>query len=295
MFRRAPRSKVSSRGRVARAVASVMSPSGTLTFAADNFAIGWDTNEQTYSGIVDTTGNILSLNTWADLRPTLTAAIARVVSTPTAATVAIDPKFWVRSASLEALVTNVSQIDCEITFYPWVARYDTSSIAEFSYSSATDLEEKAGAATALGTPDTLGWTPFQSRTLVEGFRFGKPRKVKLQGGQSTTFKVKDNKPLYCNYHRLGSDINAFLFGGFANRTRGVCFTAKGIVSVDDSEPEVVAMTSGKVAVQAIRRYNWECVPTPYHFSDIVPDTSTPGDVAIIQPQTGAVNATPVSI
>lgn len=294
MLSRVPRSKGLAKGRLARAVASVMSPSGTFTYADESFSVSWNNLEQGYSGTADFFGRILAINIWNDLLPTITAAIARVISTPTAATVQVDPKFWIRSASLEVLVTNMSQIDCEVTFYPWVARYDTTYTPVLAYSNTTALEEKAGAADSLGTPDTLGWTPFQSRSITESFRFGRPRKVKLQGGQSTTFHVKDNKPLYCNYARLGTGLNADI-AGFANRSRGVCFTAKGIISGDDSAVQIIAMTEGKVAVQPIKRYHWECVPTPYHFSDIVPASVEPGQMQIIQPQTGAVNAAPASI
>jgi len=295
MFRRAKGSKVPSNGRIARAVASVMSPSGTFTYANDSFTLEWNANEQTYAGIYDTNGDILAINTFNDISSTLVAAIARVVSTPAAAPVFIEPKLWIRSASLQMLITNISQIDCEVTVYPWVARYDVTALGALGYASGTEVEEKAGVATALATPDTIGWTPFQSKAVTESFKLGKPRKVKLQGGQSFTFHVKDNKPLYVNWGRLGSNSIGANAAGFGGRSRGCTFTAKGIVSVDDAEPQAVCMTFGKIAVQSIRRYDWEAVPTPYHFTDIVPEESSPSDILIIQPQTGAVNNAPVSI
>jgi len=180
-------------------------------------------------------------------------------------------------------------MDCDVLIYPWVARYDSSSLQSLT-TGAMAVEEKASTDT-FADPNTIGWTPFQSKAITESFILGKPTKVHLQGGQTFKYTIRDLKPLYVNYARLlNNDANNC---GWARRSRGCIVIARGSIVNDASEPPLVQMGYGALNLQLIKRYHWTAVPTPYHFSDIVPSTVDPGQFVIVQPQTGGITTNPV--
>lgn len=269
-------------------MASVVAPTGTFTISDSLSQITWDTATQGYYPGNINLNMLPQINATYDIEQVLTSAIARTVATPTASDVYVEPKFWIKSASLDVLILNPCQMDCDVTIYPWVARYDTSSLSVF-VNQMTVVEEKAGTDT-FGDQDTPGWTPFQSKSITESFRLGKPTRVHLQGGQSYRYSIKDLKSLYVNYARLANTDN--LTAGWANRTRGCLITATGSVVNDASEPPIVQLGFGALNIQCIKRYHWIAAASPYHFSDIVPAVADPGQFVIVQPQTGGLTTGP---
>lgn len=290
MFRRGRVSTFPSKNSLARAVASVTSPSGTFTIADSARQITWDANTQGTS--IDNIGPSLipALNIADDIESVLVPALARVASTTAAADTFVEPKFWIQKATLEMIMVNVGQADIDVMLYPWVARYDSSSLVCLQTATMV-VEEKVGTDT-FADEHTIGWTPFQSKALTESYILGKPRKIHLQGGQSYKYTVRDLKPLYVNYARLlNSDTTNC---GWARRSRGVIICCRGTVMNDDTfvGGPVVQFGAGAMNLQLIKRYHWVALATPYHFSDVVPSTGEFGTVSIIQPQTGAITASP---
>lgn len=274
-------------------MASVLAPSGTFTISDNIFQVTWDSGTQGYFPDPATSYLFLpQINGTADIENVLVAAIARTISMPTAADVFAEPKFWIKSASLEVIVLNPCQMDCDVFFYPWVARYDSSSLQSITNQSMV-IEEKAGATTTFADPVTPGWTPFQSKSITEAFRLGRPTRVHLQGGQSFRYHVKDLRPLYVNYARIQNTdtYNA----GWANRCRGCVITARGsVVNDNNADPgPIVNLGFGALNIQLIKRYHWVASPSPYHFSDIVPSANELGTITIVQPQTGGITTGPV--
>lgn len=290
MYRRSHFPAFPSKNSLARAVASVTSPSGTFTIADSARQIVWDANTQgTTIGNVGASG-IPALNIADDVEFVLAPALARVASTTVAADTFVEPKFWVQKATLEMIMVNVGQADIDVILYPWVARYDSSSLMALMTGSMA-VEEKVGTDT-FADETTIGWTPFQSKAITESFILGKPRKIHLQGGQSFRYTVRDLKPLYVNYGRLfNNDANNC---GWARRSRGCILTCRGTVMNDDTYASgpIVQFGAGAMNLQLIKRYHWVAPSTPYHFSDVVPSTGEFGTVSIIQPQTGAITASP---
>lgn len=290
MFRRGRFPSVVSKNSLARAVASVTSPSGTFTIADSARQIVWDANTQgTSIGNVGPS-NVPAINYAEDIEFVLVPALARVASTTVAADTFVEPKFWIQKATMEMIFVNVSQADIDLMLYPWVARYDSSSIVTLQTATMA-VEEKVGTDT-FADESTIGWTPFQSKAITESFILGKPRKVHLQGGQSFKYTVRDLKPLYVNYARLlNSDTSNC---GWARRSRGVIVAARGTVVNDNTAVPntVVQFGAGALNMQLVKRYHWVAPATPYHFSDVVPSTAEAGTVSIIQPQTGAITASP---
>lgn len=184
--------------------------------------------------------------------------------------------------------------------YPWVARKglqnaDPLTIYIFAAQTANQLETASAiSGTVIGDANTYGWTPFMNRKITEYLKLGKPRKVFLQGGQSYIFTVRDNKPMYLNYSKLASTINAAnpsaaVAGSIGGRTRGCFLVFRSNPLNDDTTSTLINWGNGSAIVQAVESYEWVASPMPHRYRDMVPDTTAILNANIIQPQTGAVN------
>lgn len=283
-------SVVPSRRSIALSAASALASSGTFTYANFSSRIDWTPGDQ---GWLSATGSTY-INCIADFVPVITSAIARTVAN-TVQTPVTEPRFWIKKSVVSTTVTNNNQIDCDIICYPWVARYDNTSLDKI-YTLIPSLEVGTGASTtSSANPETYGWTPFQSRAITESVRLLKPRRIHLQGGQTYTFRLVDRKPLYVNYARIGQDVElpTLQLCGFAGRSKGMFFITKGIVAHGTGEPIDINFTSGSVLLQTVKSYDWVACPMPYHWNDVVLDPDAlAGGFPIIQPQTGAVQTAP---
>lgn len=282
---------------IARAVSNLTSPTGTITTNDDTTRISWVTSAQGYSQADQVIDNVPVVNCQSDILTVVADALIHTIDYATSATSIIQPRFWIKRASVQCCITNAHQYDCDVTFYPWVARYDNSRYDIFGEASLNALDTDANGVN--GTPITIGWTPFQSPAATQMFKFGKPKKVHLQGGQSYTYTVRDNKPLFVNWGRFGSVSNqpetAPGLSGFSGRTRGCVFTARGMTVNDNTTPGLIAFSAGAINMQLVKRYEWIAAAQPCKFSDVVTNGDAVTTVHIVQPQTGVINTTPTAV
>lgn len=236
------------------------------------------------------------INNLSDVLPTIAVAIARTLAGTTVATPVTEPRFWIKKAQLEVTCVNVSQIDCVVTVYPWISRYDYTPFTDL-YNSVLELEAKAASTTVVNSADTIGFTPFQAREICEVVRLGRPRRIRLQGGQSYTFRMSDNRTLYWNFARFqmnlaggggGADVN----GSVRGRTRGMFLTSRGIPVNDTMNVDEITFSQTTIDVHVIKTYEWVASPQPYRFSDVVTNSADVSAYSIIQPQTGAITVVP---
>jgi len=290
--KRVPRSSAPTRKTIARVASLALATSGTFVYdgATERLdpAVGvqaWSTGVAS-PWIGDTT----------DIYPVIVSAIARAVAPPTAATVVVEPRIWIRSQKLEIQCTNSSQTGCNLVLYPWICRYDNLRPDHLYDLSTNPIETHAGSTTVTGFTSTIGWTPFQSRLHTENVKLLKPIRVHLEGGESYRFVMHNRKPLFLNYGRLfgsyppGND--SFSFRGV---TRGVFFTGTGIPVNDSMDANQIDLSSFSIDLLCRKTFEWSASAQPYHFQDTV---KNPADIAafkIIQPQTGVVNAAPTQV
>jgi len=271
-------------------LALALAPSGTFTYAGFNERVTWSTGAQ---GWATSTGNTW-INFTQDFAPVITAAIARVVATSYDVDTIAEPRFWIKRAYCKTTITNCSQVDCDVTCYPWVVRRDTTQ-AEDLYNpiKITALENVAGSTSSAVTPTTVGFTPFQSRWLCESVKIGKPKKVHLQGGQSYTFSIRDNRMLYVNQAMIGFD-GEYPYS-IHGRSRGMMFSFRGIPVNDTVTATSIQYAPGACDLQSVITYEWVSPAMPIHFNDVIPNNDAVTAFHIIQPQTGAVTNTPAVV
>lgn len=274
-------------------IARALAPSGNFTFAGFTERVSWIVGGQGWLPV--------SADPWinglSDIVPVLTGAIARVVAPTAAASVVLEPRFWIKQATMKMTVVNAFQADCYVTVYPWVARYDTSNYNDM-YAGTPPLEAKAGSSSVLMDTDRYGFTPFQSRAITENVRLGRPRRVHLQGGQSYVFKLADKRVLPINYARLagqsGPNSGNQWALGFAGRSRGFFMTASSIPINDSTSNTEIDFAGGALNVIVAKTYEWVASAMPYHYNDTVPSVATIANADIIFPQTGVI-ATPSQV
>lgn len=190
-------------------------------------------------------------------------------------------------------------MDVDLTFYPWVARYDNLDATFYSQSSVNYLSGQASATSIKGgllsgETSTVGFTPFQVKTITESVRLGKPKKVRLGGGQMYVMVIRDNKPLNLNYARLfgNGSPNTVSFSG---HTRGCFMTARSTVVNDSASINDIDFADGALDIQNVTSYEWAAAPTPFFYYDVIPNGNTVAAYDIIQPQTGVVNTSPLKV
>lgn len=196
---------------------------------------------------------------------------------------------------MKLTITNTSQIDCDVICYPWRARYDSIDPANMYTQAEVNLQESKAGSTSTqqgllsNTTTTIGYTPFMSRTITQSVKLGKPKKVHLQGGQSYSFTIVDNKPFHLTYPRMQTAYS------FAPHTRGMFMTFRGIPVNDQTNTDEIDFGFCALDVQNVTTYDWECPPAPYKYNDVITSSADVQDIKIIQPQTGAVTTGPVSV
>jgi len=274
-------------------IATALAPSGTLTYAGLSTRYDWTSGSQ---GTLGNSDSAPGINFVSDFFSVLTAAIARVIASPTVATPVNEPKFWIRNSASRVTIVNTHQIGTDVYIYPFVARHSMSDPGLFRLSNASLLEENASSSGLLTNPESVGWTPFQSRIITENFKLGKVRKVHLEGGMSYVYTMRDRRPLYLNNSMLlGSTASTPVFA-LPWRSRGCYIQARSIpVNETGEAPTLINWGPGALNIQEVRTYEWVASPMPNHYADYFSDTSTLEDISIIQPQTGAVNNAPVSV
>jgi len=196
---------------------------------------------------------------------------------------------------MKMTIVNVTQVDCDVIVYPWVARNDGVDPGDmYTFAVANVMENKAGSTTSLqgltsNTATTIGYTPFMSRMITERVKLGKPKRIHLQGGQSYTFTLTDNKPLYVSYPRYTGSYS------FAPHTRGCFMTAKGIPVNDTVDTDAIDFGFCELDVQIVTTYDWMCSSSAWKYNDVITNSADIQAIKIIQPQTGVVTTGPVSV
>lgn len=281
----------SSSGSVSRAVSAALSTTGTFTIASLTERIEPNFGDQ---GWLSSTSEPW-LNSKQDLFTVVSGAVLRTVAAPqntvVAGNVIREPRFWVKKAKLELIVTNQSQADVDLYVNTAYARYDSSSV-NFTWNDPTQLETAAAAASTIGASNIVGWTPFQSRSVTEAFRLGKTRKVHLQGGQNYRFTIRQKKPLYLNYAKLFpfSSLAAQSTDCLAGVTCGFMMRAVGVPVHEAGDTNIIKWAPVALDVVTVKTYEWSSCPMPYHFSDVFDINASLVTAAQIQPQTGDLNA-----
>jgi len=289
-------SRYSSKRGIVQAVSHALASRGTWTYAGFSSRLSCATGEQAWLPA--------TCNSWmsaqADIVTVLTSAILRTTIAPNqaggAATVALaGNNFWITKAKMKLTIVNNSQIDADVIVYPWLARNDgvdpgdmyTASVANAMESKASSTTTQQGLLT--NTTTTVGFTPFMARMITERVKLGKPRKVHLQGGQSYTYTMVDNKPLFINYPRYTGSFS------FAPHTRGCFMTAKGIPVNDVADTDAIDFGFCALDVQVVTTYDWMSPTSIWKYNDVVTNSADIQDIKIIQPQTGGVTTAPVSV
>lgn len=284
-----------SRKGIARAAALALATTGNFTLAGLTSRLTCATGEQLWMSA--------QCNPFIQDQSTLTAVIAtnlaRALTLPdTASITQYNQKFWIRRATMKLHITNTSQIDCDIICYPYVTRYDTVSPSGlYPMANVNASETKVGSTTSQqgllsNETSTVGFTPFMSHWITQQCKLGKPKKVHLQGGQSYTFSLSDNRALYLTYVRLAGAEGV---GGFRGHTRGMFMTATGTVVNDTASVDDIDFGFVSLDVQNVTTYEWIQSATPWHFNDVVTNTADIVNIKIIQPQTGVVTTGPVVV
>jgi len=286
-------SSVPSRQSIQLAAASALASSGTFTFAGFSERVDFSVGRQGWASPTSSAW----LCDVTDINPVLVNAIANTLILPNGATPPTpraDPRFWIKDCSLEVNVVNCSQVSAQVWFYPWSARYDNINIENlYSQTGADTLETPTTSAYGPvgivdGNETTIGWSPFQSRSITQSLKLGKPVRMQLDGGVSRRFKVKNSKPLSLNYARLSGGT-----ASFRGYTRGVFIIIRSNPVNDKTEHTDIGFSGGSCDIQCIKRYSWISTPTPYHYNDISgATTSFTNGYEIIQPQTGILNTAP---
>lgn len=196
---------------------------------------------------------------------------------------------------MKLVVVNQSQVDCDIICYPWRIRYDgVDPVTLYTATNVNSQENKAGSGSTQqglinNSTTTVGYTPFMSRVITQAVKLGKPKKVHLQGGQSYSFTITDNKPLHVTYPRWAGAYS------FAPHTRGMFMTFRGIPVNDSTNTDEIDFGFCALDVQNVTTYEWEACPSPWKFNDVVTSSADIQAIKIIQPQTGGVTTGPVSV
>jgi len=196
---------------------------------------------------------------------------------------------------MKMTIVNVSQIDADVIVYPWVSRNDGVDPGDMYVATQVNVMENKAASTTTqqgllsNTASTVGFTPFMSRMITERAKLGRPKRIHLQGGQSYTFTMVDNKPLYVNYPRYVGSYS------FAPHTRGCFMTAKGIPVNDVADTDAIDFGFCELDVQVVTTYDWMAPTSSWKYNDVVTNSADIQNIKIIQPQTGVVTTGPVSI
>lgn len=192
-------------------------------------------------------------------------------------------------------VVNVSQIDCDLICYPWRIRYDGVDPAGlYDPTTVNYQEQKAGSTSSAQqltstTASTVGFTPYMSRFITQGVKLGKPKRIHLQGGQSYSFTITDNRPLHLTYARWAGAY------AFAPHTRGMFMTVKGVPVNDSTNTDEIDFGFCELDVQNVTTYEWMAAPSPWKYNDVVSSSADVQAIKIIQPQTGVVTTGPVTV
>jgi len=196
---------------------------------------------------------------------------------------------------MKATIINTSQIDCDVIVYPWVARYDGIDPGDmYTATQVNYMSQKAGSTSTLqglltNNTSTVGFTPFMSQMITQKAKIGKPRRIHLQGGQSYTYTLADNKPLYVSYPRFVSTYS------FAPHTRGIFLTAKGSPVNDTVDTDAIDFGFSALDVQIVTTYDWMVATSAWKYNDVITNSADIQNIKIIQPQTGAVTTGPVDV
>lgn len=287
-YSRAPSS--SSKTSIQRSIAAALSTTGTLVIANTTSRVEPTVGDQ---GWLPASAEPY-LYFKSDIFSVVSAAVLRTVANPQNSTVATgsvrEPRFWIKRAKLELVVTNSSQCDVDVFVNTAYARYDCVDM-DFLQNSPSLLESQAASGTVSGN-NIVGWTPFQSKVFTESYRLGKTRKVHLQGGQNYRFVVRDNKPMYLNYAKLfpASGGAAESTTSFANRSCTLFLRAVAAPLHEAGESDIIKWGPVALDCVTVKTYEWVSSPMPYHYNDIFDINATLTNPAGIQPQTGGLNA-----
>jgi len=271
-----------------------MATRGTWTYAGFSARIAAATGDQAWLPF--------TANPWMsaqdDIVTVITDAILRTSVIPnqaSSATVTQQQEFYIQRAKMKLTVVNTSQVDCDIVCYPWRMRYDGVDPADLYQASTVNAQENKASSTTTqqgllsGSTSTIGFTPFMSRFITQAAKLGKPKKIHLQGGQSYTFTMTDNRPLHITYSRWRGAY------AFAPHTRGMFMSFRGIPVNDSTNTDEIDFGFCALDVQNVTTYEWMAAPSPWKFNDVVTSSADVQAIKIIQPQTGAVTTGPVSV
>nr|QXP07677.1 MAG: putative capsid protein [Arizlama virus] len=281
--------------RFVQAVSRALATRGSWTFAGFTSRVGCATGEQAWLS----SGANAWMSSSADFATVLTAAILRTTVVPNqaggAANVISPPNFWITKAKMKVHIINTSQVDCDVIVYPWVARNDGVDPGDmYTAASVNQMQQKAGSTSTLqglltNTTSTVGFTPFMAQMITERAKLGKPRRIHLQGGQSYTYTLTDNKPLYVSYPRYVGSYS------FAPHTRGCFMTAKGSPVNDTVDTDAIDFGFCALDVQIVTTYDWMVSTSAWKYNDVITNSADIQAIKIIQPQTGGVTTGPVSV
>lgn len=244
------------------------------------------------------------INSGTDLWTVIAAAALRqqlsTVSFPFAPEFSPDPptnvRFFVTGVQLSITVTNQGQTDCTVTCYPWTQRYTGTSSSLYWTGPETYVTSTGIPATAANSvaPEVMGTTPFVYPSITQSCRIGKPKTVFLQGGQHKTFTMSYHKNEYWSKQRLLPPSGDATSMGFANVTRGMSFTTRGMPNNSVTNPlSEFGYGTSKCLFLLKKTYHYESVLTNITWRDTNTAEYAPtGGQSIILPQTGAVVANP---
>jgi len=294
MFRPGPRKPLSASRAQVLATAVAMAPTGVFTYGGKTSRVAWDSLTQG----VSPDDSVPQLYEVSDVYSVMANAIVRTQSTPSAATVVYEPRFWIRKAVNKITMTSRAQTGMDVTIYPWVARYGTSQDIIFNAAEAVQYETNAASSTSV-SPNvrSIGWTPFFSKAITSMYKLLKPRTVHLEGGQSFHYTLVDRRPMYVTPGKLGLSTSIGFSGNlsFERRTKGCYIIAKGVVVNDSTIVTDIGLSAGALDIQEVRSYEWVAPNAPNHFYDNFPNTVDVevGAYNIVQPQTGVITTDPV--
>lgn len=282
---------MSSRRTSQLAASAYNASSGTYVFDGLNERVNWTAG----AAGVNTTASNPTLLAGPDLVPLVAAAVAAATANTSALNPLIEPKFVINSASLKYIVTNHSNLDCDITVYPLYPRYSHINPDAFLDGTGTQdsiLEGNSSTGNVAARTRT-GWTPFMSKSITECFKIGKPKRVHLQGGQTYTFKLATTRPLFLNYAKLVNTQGSGLpistsYNSQVGWTRCLMLQARGVPVSDSVAATTIAFGPGAIDIQSIATYKWTASITPLHFYDSVEGNDTVLVSEFVQPQTGQI-------
>jgi len=185
-------SSIPSRSRIARIASLALGTSGTFTEAGLTSRLSSTVGSQVFMSA--------QCNPWLSdvsiFYAVISGALIRAMTVPNAAggSATVYPtqmqNFWIRSGKMKLHITNTSQIDCDLIFYPYTTRYDTvdpSGLYTPALVNAT--ESLVGSSTSQqkllsNETSTIGWTPFMSRWITQHCKPQLPTRHHRQGGHS---------------------------------------------------------------------------------------------------------------